>query len=722
MKLIIAEKPDVCKQLKNAIEPSSQWMVVKKASKYAVGYYEGKKYIFAAAQGHLFELMSPGEINPQYERWSLNDLPLALPSKIPLKHNQADKAYFKTISQLIKRTDVDEIIVATDPDKEGQNIYEKVKLMIKGFPHTKKETRIWINEWTPEGLRDALDNRKLNSEYDGLRIAAECREESDAIIGWNDSRAGTLKYGGKGNVISLGRVQTPTNYFVYDLECKIQNFKPEPYSILSLEVASDEVGKTGVFKYVQKDGKLDKVQADAIYDIVSKLSSTKVAVASKKVSSNCLSLYNTVDAQKDMNKKYGMTAEETSNALQSLYLKGLTTYPRTEMKKISKANAKSAFNALISLEKSSVSNSFIKEAVSNKYNISSGCTTSDNLPHEAITPAFGSISESEIKALTKIEKQVYEAIIQRFVQAFFPTCVINETTVSAVLDINGEKESFEAKGKVVLVEGWTKVLGMDKSSYLPSYTDNSKYVIENVNKEEKMTSPPSRYTEATLLDAMDNAGRFVNDKSMAKTLKECEGIGTGATRDAIIKGLKERGYISLKGKTIYPTTKSMELFPAMPDSPLTSPIMTAELEQDLKSVESGLMTKGEFMNKVHEQVATFIDAVKKVKKQEVGGKSNSKTTETDNSKKVTGVCPICGGPIIENENRYYCDNWKSGCKTTIWKNALAKLGKPKVTKKEAQQLFNGKIIKVELVSKAGNKYSANANFNQSTNKIDISWK
>lgn len=812
MKLIIAEKPNVAKQLKDALEPQAKWQVIKKTTKFAVGYYEGTKYIYASAQGHLFTLQEPGEINPQYTKWDAKDIPMVFPDNMPLKASKtAEPAYFKMLQTLICRKDIDEIIVATDPDREGQNIYEKIKRMIPHFPSV-LETRIWIKEWTPQGLRDAMDTRKPNSEYEGLKIAAECREQADAIIGWNDTRIAQLWYGTYGNMISLGRVQTPTTGFTVQRELEIQNFKPEDYAILALELSSDtlslEKNITALFKYTGKD-KLTKQQADDIYKVVSSQKTYKVTTDDKKSSIGCLPLYNTVEIQKEMNKLYGFNASKTSEILEELYRKGLTTYPRTDMKKISASSAKIAINAIKELNRNKVGTVYTQEVEDRHYTIAKSVISSESLPHEAITPSYGSISSATIAALNTEERKVYDSIIMRFTQAFFPNCETVTTTATTSIMVNAEDVVFQAKGVAVIEPGWTQVCDIDKSQFLPAYTSGNFYDLVNIKKENKKTQPPARYTEASLLDAMEMAGRFLDDAQQISILKNCKGIGTGATRDEILKNIKNRNYITLSKKTIYPTEKAMSLFAVLPQSPLTSPAMTAQMEMYLDEVEQGMMSKEEFLEKVNKQVEDFVNAVKATPKKVISTNTTAEANKNKDSQTL-GACPICGNPVLENSKAYYCVNWKNGCKfaiwktfmeknitpamvkqlvqkkqtslvkglrskfgkvydrrlmlddtfqiamapekktsvaicpkcgnsileneksyycesyktgckLTIWKNALSKMGKETISKKEAKQLFAGKTITVDLVSKSGKPYKGKATYNVATNRIEVSW-
>lgn len=660
MKLIIAEKNNVSKQLRNALDPQAKYV---SQSTYC-GYYIGKDIIFCCANGHLFELASPGEINPDYKRWDLLRLPYLLPTIMPLKPNDADSAYFKTIQTLYDRKDIDEVIVATDPDREGQNIYEKIKrnLAIKKV----KETRIWIKEWTAEGLKEAFDSRKPNSEYDGLKVAAEAREEGDAIIGIQGTVAMTKKFSCDGNIYTVGRVQTPTLKFCYDREVAVRNFKPEAYSTLNLKISTDSSDSL-LLKHKSKE-RLSASTATQIVNTIKKVKTVSIKAIKKHTSLGCPKLFTTTEVQKEMNRLHGYSSDKTLQILQSLYqTHSLTTYPRTDKNVISASSAKMASHALQNVAHSGLFDDVIADILSNKDTINKSVISSSDLPHEAITPVFGSINVSIIPSLNKEEYTVYSAILSRFIQAFLPNAEFDETTVTATLTVNNEAQTFEAAGKINTCLGWMKLQGAKKETIMPPVTDGKTYRVLDGCKEDKMTTPPARYSEAALLDAMEHAGRFVSDKNDSDTLKEVEGIGTGATRAAIIKGLKDREYLSLTKGVLIPTEKAFSLFFYLPDCSLSSPVQTARLEQMLAEIIEGSKTKSEFMKEINEQNSEMIDKIK-----------NYSGEIKDDAKSSLGSCPSCGGRIKENAKSFYCENWKAGCKFTVWKTSFHKTITPKI--------------------------------------------
>lgn len=667
-KLFIAEKPNVSKQLKSIYEP---WAKYHSVSKYA-GYYEGEEYIFTAASGHLFRIKEPQELNEEYQKWSMDQLPMDLPRDWPLMENTGeryDPAIFKMIKKLATRKDIDEIIVCTDPDREGQLIWGYIEEMLP--PLKVKITRAWFKEWSPEVMAECVNNRKDNRLYLNLEKAGRCRAIGDAIEGYNDSRAASCKFGSYKNIFSIGRVQTFTQSLVYEREKAILDFKPEEYSTLKLKCTSDS--NSPLFLTHKTTKRLTKQEAENLKQSIMKSPSIVLHVDKKRKSQNVKKLYSTTEIQKEMNKRYGLSANETSDILQKTYGPdfALTTYPRTDVKEISKSNADlHSRNAIKNLLGCGIYDKEIQKVIDNNWTISNFVISKqDTLAHEAITPVFGSISADRIKQLSTNEFKVYKAIVQRFLQAFYPKAIYDETIVTGQFN----DELFGAKGKTIIEEGFMEIEGKETDSLLPPITDGNTYQILDVEIEDKITTPPARFTEATLLEAMENAGRFVEDKEEKETLKNTKGVGTGATRKEIIKKLYTRKYIELKGKTIYPTQKTMEMMEVLPPTPLTSASSTAQMEILLDQIQEGSLSSDEYFDIVDERTEAFINAVKKCDDIKI-------ENATDES---IGACPICGSPIGKTKMGWGCSNWKNGCHFIIWEKVSGK----KITKSQAKQLL-----------------------------------
>ena len=681
MKLVIAEKPNVSKQLRDAFEPHAKYGG-------APGYFIGEKYTFCCALGHLFTFAMPEEINDSYKRYALEDLPLNLPNDIPLKlTNDVTKQYYSVLKKVFKTGNFDEIIVATAPDREGQSIYERIKSQTRNFPKV-PESRIWISEWTPSGLIKAMNNKKPNDNYRGLKAASECRAIEDYLIGMNGSRAMTVKFGGANNVISIGSTQTPTLYMIVSREREITNFKAEDYGVPFIELVNDK-GELLTLKHTSKRH-LSLLEAQTTQKKLLQHQGTVVNIEEKRRTSKPMKLPNATDIQKEMNKKYGFTADKTSNILQTLYQdKHLTTYPGTKAREISKSSATLSLNTIKNLLKNNVMPKETEKILENNWEIARHCIANEGLAHEAITPVFGQINQKDVDSLTQDERKVYDEIVKRFVQAFFPEAVFSDTIITTTID----SENFIAKGSIIIQKGYKEIMGVGEDNLLPAFVNGKKYPISKVGIEEKQTTPPPRYTTSTLLEAMENASRFVDDKHYAKILssKEVNGLGTDRTRSDILNKLLQRNYYEFKGKTIYPTQKAIDLFKVLPSSgELDSPIHKAKMEEKLALVELGKLSKKEYLQEVYQDINSFVQAVKDAKQQVIANNMTSSKIK----------CPECGGGLLVSSKVVKCQH----CNFILFPIVASK----KLSETNIKDLIEKKETKLikSFKSKTGNSFDA----------------
>lgn len=699
MILILTEKPSVTRQVKDVLCPNARYIQVSPATKSTppVGYYEGtgyegNRYLICNSVGHIVAIKNPKDIDSSFI-WDLNCLPYAFPDPLPLEIE--NKKVFKGIETAFQKYDYDAIYIATDYDREGSNIWRKINLMLKPYK-TRKTLRMQISEWTPEGIRQAYDEAVDISEDLPLQEAALARESADYILGMNVTTAMTVKYAkGKGNVITVGRVQTPTAKFLYEREKEIQNFIPEPYTSVSVSTDSEEAGIPLVLK--MKGQGVSRTRAEEIRD---KMPDTLILKKSEKVSrKKCPDLYDMTSLSQDMNKRYGFSAKKTADIAQALYqTHTLTTYPGTNACKISEGTAEMAWEAFKNLP--SDYSAFVKQISDENWEPAKHTVTSEALAHEAITPVFGTAERNAVDKLSKDERIVYDAIVQRFLQIFYPDAVYEEAVVSA----EACSEVFEAKGKILKEKGWTVVMGTGKDTLLPSVQDGEAYHVRETILEDKMTKPPARYTEDTLLQAMKNAGRFVCDEEETKILKQVEGLGTGRTRPAIIENLKKREYFKLNKKTIVPTRKCMDLFETMPETTLTSPSLTADFEQMIQEIEEGRLHYADFMKKINTDVHDIVKRIKEDKSGKMIEQGNTAQSQGKEAQTDWGVCPICGKPLQENSKAVGCSGWRDGCKFTVWKTVAQK----KLTQKQLSNLLkNGDSGLIKgFTSRKGTKFDA----------------
>ena len=780
MKLIVAEKSNVARQFRDALDSSSR--SVKFADK--IYYYEGKELIFASAFGHLFCAKLPSEINEENREWKADKF--NLPELLPLKPiDNTRKKYFECLKYIINNKNIDEVIVCTDPDREGQLIWELIQ---RNLTISVPVTRVWIKEWTAQGLIQAFNSRKLNSCYKNLADAGLCRMQADYFIGLTATRVNTVTFGGPGVLINDGRVQSPTRYMVYLNDKAIKNFKPEDYFVLNITTESDENEFLSL-----ASSKLSKTQAAELQREINNknLLINKSVKQSKKKSPK---LYKTNSIIVDASKKYGISSDETMSILQSLYQNhGLTTYPRTEIEQISQSAAKNVLKIVNSLEGVGIFDRIVKEIKTNNFTYQKHLIDAKGgeMPHEAITPTYAGNPRQKYSKLSPNEKKIYELIVLRFLQGFYPPAILEETEVWHDEEYCGEQYRFRNSGVIVIEPSWMKI-GTDKKAdnILPKITDNQKYLCRDSKITAKQTQPPARYTEATLYEAMENAGRFVEDKEAKTILKEVKGIGTGATRTPIVKRLFDNDFLCKKEKSIYPTDKTVQIAEILPDSPLTSPVLTAELETKLSQVEDGILGFDDFMQAVYDQVDEIITCAKNAPRKSIqrpsialsklsyrcedsscrfiiwktiSGKTLSsaqvsdliskgktkiikgfKTKENksfdaklklkkdnngnfsvvfDTEKDIIGLCPRCGGNIIETASTYTCQN--KDCNFFIMKNNKyfdaigAKLNKALVKR----LLKEGEAPVKNLVSKrTGKKYNVIIVMNDTGQYVNFNMK
>lgn len=681
MKLIIAEKPDVARKFRDALTKDS------KAVKYSemVYFYENKSFIFASAAGHLFQAKLPQEIDDDNKTWSLN--PLKLPKILPLKYgrNSASK-YFACIKELINRSEVDEVIIATDPDREGQLIWA---LIARNLKINKPVTRVWIKEWTKKGLIKAFNERRPNSEYKNLELAGLCRLQADYYIGMNATMGATVAFGGYGNVINNGRVQTPTRYIVYQNDKSIKEFVPQKYNILSITTSSDEQNKS----LTLNGQKLEPKVAQQILPLL-KNKQYKLNKETKQTSKGCPKLYATSDIQIEASKKFGLSVDETTSILQKLYQDyALTTYPRTEINQISESSSKNVMQIVNSLDGAGLIDDIITEIKSKHLSFQKHLidTKGGEMPHEAITPTYDGNPKAVLNKLTPNELNIYTLIVKRFLQGFYPPAVIDETSITTSVQFDSKNYSFKASGKIISDPSWMKISGIPSDSFLPMITDGKMYDCLDAKAIDKMTTPPARLTEATLLEIMKSPTKLVEDKKAQKILKEVKGIGTEATRNGIIQGLFANNFLVKKGKAIYPTEKTIQSIEVLPNSPLTSPMMTAELETKLSEVEHGERSFDDFMSEVNKQVDEILESMRKAPKRTIAG-----------GKDTIGKCPKCGSSVSAFKMGYSCDS--KDCDFVIWDTVASK----KITKKAVKQLLeNKRTDKIKgFKSKAGKSFDA----------------
>lgn len=658
MKVCIAEKPSVAREIANIIGANSR----------KDGYFEGNGYCVTWTFGHFCTLKDPMDYNASWKRWDLNTLPMVPPKfETKLMSNSGVKKQFAVIKKLMKTAEL--VINCGDAGQEGELIQRWV---LKEAKYKGKVLRLWISSLTPEAIRDGFQNLKNGSDFDNLYYAGSSRAIGDWVLGINATRLYTLKHGGFKQVLSVGRVQTPTLAMLVERRKEIEKFVPKPYwELHTIYREIDFHYEKGRFQK-QEDGQglLQKV-TDKDFTV---LSSDR-----KKGKELPPSLFDLTSLQVHCNKRFGYSADQTLKLVQKLYEQKVVTYPRVDTTYL----PNDVYPKIPGiLKKMGQYSQFTPTILGGKIRKSSKVFNDKKVTdHHAIIPT------GYEKNLQKDEHNVYDAIARRFIAAFYPDCIFARTTV--IGEVEGIK--FKATGKEILEEGW-RVLFPKKASKPSGAKPGDKVKEEDVlmpnfvpgesgphdpSLVEKMTQPPKHYTEATLLRAMETAGKKVDDESLRELMKE-NGIGRPSTRANIIETLFRRKYIERKKKLIIATDVGLNLIDIIENKLLTSAELTGQWEKQLRDIEDGQFSAKQFIGNMKNMVEDLVHAVrlsnnnkKLAAPQSPGPKSKSRGIKKSNAPKSKTAkkglteltCPKCkSGNLIKGNSAYGCSAWKSGCK------------------------------------------------------------
>ncbi|MEE1092488.1 MAG: DNA topoisomerase 3 [Prevotella sp.] len=677
MTVCIAEKPSVAKDIARILGATTQ----------RNGYMEGNGYQVTWTFGHLCTLKEPDDYTPMWKRWSLGALPM-IPQRFGIKLIDDDgiKKQFGVIEQLMQNADM--IINCGDAGQEGELIQRWV--MQKAQAKCKVK-RLWISSMTDEAIKEGFQTLKDQEEYQPLYMAGLSRAIGDWLLGMNATRLYTLKYGQNRQVLSIGRVQTPTLALIVSRQKEIDNFKPEPYWVLST-IYRDTLFTATKGKFTSKE------EGEQSFELIKDKPFCVTDVQKKKGTEAPPHLYDLTSLQVDCNKKFGMSAEMTLNTIQSLYERKLTTYPRVDTQYLSDDIYPKCPNILKGLQGyASLTQPLLgtKLTKSKKFFDSSKVTD-----HHAIIP-----TGVAPKALTDIERHVYDLVTRRFISAFYPDCKFATTTIIGEVD----SVEFKVSGKQIIEPGWRVVYEKDTRQTDEDETkkdDEERTLPEFVKGEsgphtptltEKWTTPPKYYTEATLLRAMETAGKFVDNEELRAALKE-NGIGRPSSRAGIIETLFKRRYIRRERKNLLATETGIELIDLIQEELLKSCELTGIWEKKLRDIEHKKYDAAQFVAELKAQITDIVSEVlsdntnrritllsdedikkKPAKKSVTKKKSSTKTKKEQAEKKateekndalhVTGKenlegkpCPLCGkGQIIKGRTAYGCSRWKDGC-------------------------------------------------------------
>jgi DNA topoisomerase-3 len=726
--LVIAEKPSVGRDLAGALdgpfqrrklddikpkrgkkkaEETAEEVVEKATSKPKTRttrdeavFLESDDYVITWAVGHLVQLAEPEEYDEKWKKWKMADLPIVPPDGFKLVPRDARaKKQLKLIETLLKREDIDQVINACDAGREGELIFAYVYESVFGASATsenppKPVERLWISSMTKQAIREGFEKLRPGPQMNSLELAARSRSEADWLVGMNATRAATIR--GRawvGGVVSLGRVQTPTLGMIVKREREIQAFVPEPYRLVHATFQPPYQGiwfegdETRIF------GDLER--ADRIVAKVSGQDGTVEKVERKEQSERAPLLYDLTSLQRDANRRYGFSARRTLQAAQSLYEgKKAITYPRTSSRYLSGdmvPQLKPTAGTLQPIEDYRKAAEFVLAL--------------DQLPlqrvindakvddHHAIIPTD---VDHDVEAFTPDERRVFDLIARRFLAVFHPPARYARTTVITLV----EEERFRTRGKITLEAGWRAVYGVEpdherqseeeekEGGEIPTLQEGQTVRCIAAEIEDKMTKPPPRYTEATLLSAMETAGKLIDDEELREAMKE-SGLGTPATRAETIEVLIRREYIERVGRDLQATPKGIQVITMLEEHKLTSPELTGDWEHKLAEIERGRGNREAFMKGIADFTKDTVDQIAALDKE----KLRPERVEL-------GPCPRCGavtGEIIrENSKAYGCTSWKSreetGCGFVIWKKVASRTLTPEIARQLIEERRTREVL------------------------------
>ena len=690
MIVCIAEKPSVAKDIARIIGANSA----------RDGYMEGNGYQVTWTFGHLCELKEPDDYTPMWKRWSLSALPM-IPQRFGIKliNDEGIKKQFSTIERLMQAAD--SIINCGDAGQEGELIQRWVMQKAQAKCPVK---RLWISSMTDEAIKQGFAELKDQQEYQSLYLAGLSRAIGDWLLGMNATRLYTLKYGQNKQVLSIGRVQTPTLALIVNRQKEIDNFEPEPYWVLATIYRNTQFTATSG-KFTSKE------EGEKAFSTIAGKPFTVTDVSKKKGTEAPPHLYDLTSLQVDCNKKFAYSADITLKLIQSLYEKKFTTYPRVDTQYLTDDIYPKVPQILNGVSQAKIMSQqkylpLVQQLAASGKKLPKSKKVFDNskvTDHHAIIP-----TGVPPTGLTDMEANVYDLIAKRFISVFYPDCKFSTTTViGEVVNEDGdkpEKIEFKVSGKEILEPGWREVYDKDvKANDEEDSQDgntggdagNGANKKENVEERtlpsfvkgesgdhtptltEKWTTPPKYYTEATLLRAMETAGKFVEDEELRAALKE-NGIGRPSSRAGIIETLFKRHYIRRQRKNLMATPTGIELIDTIHEELLKSCELTGIWEKKLRDIEHKTYDPGQFINELKEQINQIVNDVLADNSSRI-----TTTTEEDLKKKepkkkkaapkpkklpaddsiIGKVCPVCGqGTIIKGKTAYGCSNWKGGCK------------------------------------------------------------
>ncbi len=653
--LVIAEKPSVARDIARVLQCSQK----------GNGCLEGKEYIVTWALGHLVTLADPEEYDKKYMKWEMSTLPM-MPDHMKLVVIRQTAKQYNAVKAQLFRKDVGDIIIATDAGREGELV---ARWILDKSGCKKPIRRLWISSVTDKAIRDGFHNLKDGREYNDLYRAAAARAEADWLVGMNGTRALTCKYNAQ---LSCGRVQTPTLAIIAMREEEIRHFQPREY--YGITVNAGEIlwtwkdQKSGSFRTFHKE------KAEEIREKIKDGALTITSVTKKPKKTQAPGLYDLTTLQREANQKYGFSAKETLNIMQRLYENHkVLTYPRTDSRYIGKdvvPTIKERLKACGTGPYRKLAGALLNKPIQVNGSFVDDKKVSD---HHAIIPTEQFV---QLDHMTNEERKIYDMVVRRFLSVLYPAFEYEQTAMEA----EASGYVFAASGKTVKNPGWKEVYEGDyreeedeneqemKDQSLPVYKEGEKLKILDIRLKEGKTKPPARFTEATLLAAMENPVKYLStgDRQAAKTLGETGGLGTVATRADIIEKLFNSFMMEKKGNEIHLTSKAKQLLELVPED-LKKPELTADWEKKLSDIAKGKLRQDTFLKEIRDYTCEIVDEIK----------TASGTFRHDNI--TNKICPECGKRLLavngKNSKMLVCQDRECGYRETISRTTNARCPK-----------------------------------------------
>ena len=678
MIVVVAEKPSVGRDIARVLGCREK----------GEGFLKNETHLVTWAVGHLVTLCEPDEMDEKYKKWRMDDLPM-LPEHIPTKVIPKTKSQFSIVKKIINDSETEKLICATDAGREGELIFRLIYTQAKC---KKPVDRLWISSMTDEAIREGFANLKPAQEYDGLYRSAACRSEADWLVGMNASRAFTLRFNA---LLSIGRVQTPTLAILVKRWHEIANFKPEDYYTVTADFG-DYSGQW--FDEKAEDEKKairipSKEKAEEIAKAVKGKAARVKSVNAEAKKEPPPQLYDLTSLQREANRKLGFTADKTLKIAQELYEKWKAiTYPRTDSRYLPMdmiPRTKLTLQKLPEEYKSFVENIPWKE--DGKLPISKRFFDNEKISdHHAIIPTP---QTAPVDKLPPDARSLFDMIARRLVAVFYPAHEYD--AIKVITECQGHV--FKTTGRTVKVNGWKDVYSAEKQEEdaLPALQEGDGRTVSKATVKKETTKPPPPHTDASLLAAMENAGKELEDEKLREQMKG-SGLGTPATRAAIIERLLQVGYVSRRGRALSATEKGVSLIAIAPPE-IASPETTGKWELALDEIAKNKRDTGRFMEGIR-RLSTFLVEYARDTKTEASfpeemrlGKGKKKTSTV---KAIEGTkCPLCGKPVQENSKAFGCSGWREGCHFTLWKDGLKRGGGPELNEKLVKLLLEKNEVK-----------------------------